>query len=173
METDLHQVFTDFTGRVTGFGTESGAQGLNDRVENAAPAGRSGRHGGRDDEFGQTDRIAERNGALTDSLNDAESNAAAKPGLNEAAGQEEGADDQPNGSVAKTEQHVFCLQDAEKCAERQRQECDGAHRDRLQNEAGNRGDEDREEMPRSGRQALGNRQEPDDGIQSQHDRPFS
>lgn len=88
------------------------------RIEDAASSsGRGRRHGGRDDEFCETDRIAERRGAPADRLNDAKRNAAAEPHLDEAAREEERADDEPNGAVAKAHQDLTRLQKPRKAAE--------------------------------------------------------
>ena len=92
MEADLHQVLADATCGGVGFGVEGARERLDDRIEDAASSsGRGRRHGGRDDEFCETDRIAERRGAPADRLNDAKRNAAAEPHLDEAAREEEGA----------------------------------------------------------------------------------
>ena len=82
MEADLHQVLADAACGGVGFGVEGARERLDDRIEDAASSsGRGRRHGGRDDEFCETDRIAERRGAPADRLNDAKRNAAAEPHL--------------------------------------------------------------------------------------------
>ena len=83
------------------------------RIEDAASSsGRGRRHGGRDDEFCETDRIAERRGAPADRLNDAKRNAAAEPHLDEAAREEERADDELDRAVAEAQQRALRLQNA-------------------------------------------------------------
>ena len=117
MEADLHQVLADAACGGVGFGVEGARERLDDRIEDAASSsGRGRRHGGRDDEFCETDRIAERRGAPADRLNDAKRNAAAEPHLDEAAREEERADDELDRAVAEAHQRALRLQNAEEGA---------------------------------------------------------
>lgn len=158
MKAHLHQILADASGVGIGFRAESTAQGLNDRIEHAAASSRGRRHGRRNHEFSEANRKAERYGAFADGLDDAKRDASSESGLNEAARQEEGADDEPNRAVTETHQRVLGFQNAEDGAEGERQKCHSAHRNGLQDKSRNRGDENREKRPGVWRKPFGTRQ---------------
>ena len=162
MIADLHEIRANLLSRFVRFRSECTGERADNRVHDAAAASCCRWRGGGDDEFTEGNRVAEGQGALADSLDDAKGDAFAEAALDEAARVEEGADNQPDGGIAVAAQ---CIADFKQTA--QGRESDGDKGDStdwqwLQDEADNRGDEDSRQVPGHDRDACGDRHKPDD-----------
>ena len=154
MIADLHEIRANLFSRFVRFRSECTGERADDRVHDAAAACRCRWRGGGDDEFTEGNCVAEGQGALADSLDDAKGDALAEAALDEAARVEEGADNQPDGRVAIAAQCIADLEQAAEGREGDGDEGDGADGQRLQDKSDDRGDEDRRQVPGHDRDAC-------------------
>ena len=169
----LHEISADAPRTLAGLRAESFCQGAHDRIEDAAAACRGRGRRGRNHKFAQSDGVAERQRTLADRLDDAEGDALAESALDKAARIEEGADDQPDRAVAVARKGVRGLQKPRPDGKGNRDESHRADGQRMQDKAEHRRDKDREQMPGERRDAVRNRQEPQDDSDADREESVS
>lgn len=97
---DLHEISANLFGGFFRLGAECTGEGTDNRVHDAAAAGRSRWRGRGNDEFTESNGVAERQGAFANGFDDTEGDAFAEAALDEAARIKEGTDNEPNRGVA-------------------------------------------------------------------------
>ena len=142
---------------------------VDDRVDDAAATSRVRRRERSDDEICCAHDISDAQRVLAEAREQQVSDALAEARLDEARSKHEGGYDQPDRAVRETFQRLASFHDAE-----YRQQCagddgDGTERQRLQDEADDRCDEDGSQMPRHDGDAFRHWREPDDCANQEGD----
>lgn len=103
---DLHEIGTDFLRGFVRLRAERAGEGTDNRVHDAAAAGRGRWRGRGNNEFTESDGIAKGQCTFADGFDDTEGDAFAETALDEAARIKEGTDNEPDCGIAVTRESV-------------------------------------------------------------------
>lgn len=149
-----------------------------DRKQDAAGPRRVGRREGRQDEIGERDRVPESERPAAETLHQREGDPVSEPRLLIPDREHEHDEHQPHRAVRESRQRPpdrgrwIGGHEAQQRRQRHPQQSDHGAGDRLGDEGRNRRDEQREEVPRVGRQAGRGRNHHDARAErKRHDRP--
>ena len=165
-----HQERADEAGRGPGLGAERTRDAERDWKQDAAGARGVGRRHRRHRQIGEHDRIAEAKRAAAEATDGLVRDAFAEVRLHDAAGEQEGRDDQPDRRVGEARERVLNRHEAEQAGrgdgeQRHRPRCERARHQRADG-----GGKEREQPP-AARRHTGVRQQPDGGADGQRRRP--
>jgi len=159
-----HQECAELPGRFAGFRAVEFGDGTDDRKHDSAGAGAARRDDGGEDKIGQAERVADAEGCGTESPDKKQSDAARETGLQQRDRDEERRKYQPHHGIGITGEGALDGESAEERRERDGDQDKCAARDGLEDQSGNRRDEDAEQAPAFGFNRVGPGYQENDGA---------